>query len=120
MPGTDFLRLHRINLSGALTLGTELTPGWCGSMEEARSKVVTRCVQVVKLIVLTNEQNDGADDVSLAICTTTLAPVPTAPEPQLRHRAAAVHYSATRGSMAPARAMAIALQDDNPRTKARP
>ena len=120
MPGTAFLRLHRINLSGALTLGTELTPGWCGSMEEARSKVVTRCVQVVKLIVLTNEQNDGADDVSLAICTTTLAPVPTAPAPQLRHRAAAVHYSATRGSMAPARAMAIALQDDNPRTKARP
>ena len=41
-------------------LGTELAPGWCGSMEEARSKVVTRCVQVVKLIrripVLTNEQ----------------------------------------------------------------
>ena len=50
-------------------LGTELAPGWNGGMEEARSKVVTRCTQVVKLIgripVLTSEQMDQM--VSLAI-----------------------------------------------------
>ena len=50
-------------------LGTELAPGWSGGMEEARSKVVTRCVQVVKLIgripVLTCEQTDQM--MSLAV-----------------------------------------------------
>ena len=50
-------------------LGTELTPGWRGGMEEARSKVVTRCVHVAKLIgripVLTSEQMDQR--MSLAI-----------------------------------------------------